>query len=619
MVWIMDKAGVILGAASTAHLLFSMLLMLSGRRQLLDRSFANAILFASLLVALANFRFVLESEPEGPWDLWLDVLGDGAGIAAMSYLLVIVDRYRGRQRHLAQILWPAGLWFLAWTLPEVRQSEDLRILIENALFAVNFAAVLWAAQTAERERLSALRPIAVVSACGLVTACGVMGVIVGRASMPPAPQEPLMLLACQAPVLMLACTLPLVLFTLMREHETQIMARREALALQGRVAALKADAARTQLAQGIARVATYELNTQSNTVIASPSAREIFGLPEDGVIALRDVFARLVPTSVPILDRMRLELLNADAAGYTTSGEIEVMHPLRGRRLISFIGSRISSPPGMDPIITGAIIDITDRRAAKARVIHTAQLAKLGEVAAGVAHELRQPLNALKIGIANLSRQARSEMPDPEQLDARLARLARYIDRANNIIEAMRKLSRGPSEQQIRFDAGTAVRDALVLQTESARLQGMEISVSIEPDLMIMGDPARLEQAIFNLVSNAVYAVSQRSPLKVGSVLVDLSLHPVGDEIEIVVADNCPGIAPEVEARLFQAFNTNKPSASGTGLGLSIVHAIIVRVFQGSITATSSPNGARFVMRIPSAPAPVVFSTQQVAFALMSA
>ena len=616
----MNNAGMILGAASTAHLLFSMLLMLSGRRQLLDRSFANATLFVSFLVMLASLRFVLEAGQEDGGSLWYDALGDGAGIAATSYLLVIIAHYRGGQRPLARTLWPAGLWFLAFNIPEMRQSEELRILVQNAVLAGNFAAVLWAVHAPGREALPALRPMAVVSAFGLVTACGVVGLMVGRLLLLPNPDEwPFLLLACQAPVLMLACTLPLVLFTLLREHEIQITARREALALAGRVAALKADAARTQLAQGIAGVATYSFNIQTSAFIAPPSALEIFGLSGDSAITLSQVKACLMPGSVPVLDGMLRELLSSSAPRFVATCEIEVLHPLRGRRLIGCFGSRVNDPQGAPTRITGAIIDITDRRMAKARVFHMAQLAKVGEAAAGVAHELRQPLNALKIGLANLSRQARTEMPDPAQLDERLARLARYIDRANNIIEAMRKLSCGPSGQQIRFDAGTAVRDALVLQTEAARLQGVEISVSIEPDLMIMGDPARLEQAIFNLVSNAVYAVSQRSPLKAGSVLVDLSLRPAGGEIEIVVADNGPGIAPEVEARLFQAFNTNKPSASGTGLGLSIVHAIIVREFQGSITATSSPNGARFVMRIPSAPAPVVFSTQQAAFALMSA
>jgi len=85
------------------------------------------------------------------------------------------------------------------------------------------------------------------------------------------------------------------------------------------------------------------------------------------------------------------------------------------------------------------------------------------------------------------------------------------------------------------------------------------------------------------------------------------------------VADNGPGIAPEVEARLFQAFNTNKPSTAGTGLGLSIVHSIIVTEFGGSITATSSPEGARFVIRIPRAAAVVHHSLPSAAGTFMAA
>jgi len=467
----MDDALRVLGAASMAHLLFSVLLMLSGRRLLPDRSFANAIIFISLLAALASLRFVMD--PGGPAvaGLWYDALGGAAGVAATSCLTVIIDHYRGRQTHPVRTFWPVVLWLIAWSRPEFRQSEDLRILVANALHAVNFSAALWAASAASRQVPPALRPLAIVSAFGLACAWASMALIGAPSMGLPLPFEPPMFLAAQAPVLTLACTLPLVLSALLRAFEAQIAVRGDALALPG---------------QGI---------------------------------------------------------------------------------------------------------------------MFTAQLAKLGEVAAGAAHELRQPLNALRLGLANVARQAASGKLGPAELGVRLASLARYVERAITISEAQRKLACGPSDQPTRFDAGVAVQDALVLLGETARLKGVELSAGIAADLMVMGDPARLEQAIFNLVSNALYAAGQRSPDKDSTPHVDVWLRDGGDEIEIAVADNGPGIAPDIEARLFQAFNTNKPSSAGTGLGLSIVHAIIVTEFHGSITATSSPIGARFVLRIPKAPA----------------
>jgi len=461
--------------------------------------------------------------------------------------------------------------------------------------------------------------MAVVSALGFATTCVIMGLILARAMGQMVPYAQPIFVVCQAPVLLLACTLPLVLSTLLREHEAQTGGRAEALALAGRVASLKAAAARALLAQGIVGIATYDFNAQTSEIIAPPSAMEIFGLSGDRIVTLLALKKRLMPSSATVLEGMLREILGASTPNFVASCEIEVLHPLRGRRLIGCFGSRVNDPQGMPTRITGAIIDITDKRAAHGRVLYTAQLAKLGQVAAGVAHELRQPLNAIKIGLANVSRKASSGALNPEQIVEGFARLARYVERANSIIEAIRKLAHGPSDQQIRLDAGAAIQDALVLQTESARLNGVEISVRLSADMMIMGDPARLEQVIFNLVSNAVYAVSQRLPHRKGAVLVELSPRTGADEIEIVVADNGPGIAPEVEARLFQAFNTNKPSTAGTGLGLSIVHSIIVTEFGGSITATSSPEGARFVIRIPRAAAVVHHSLPSAAGTFMAA
>ena len=122
----------VLGVASMAHLVFSMLLMLSRRRQLLGRSFANVILLVTFLMTLASLRFVLDGGQSGFMGLWYDFVGDGAAIVATSFLLVIVDRCQERQRHLAHSLWPVGLWLVAWTSHQMQPLEDLRSFVQNA-------------------------------------------------------------------------------------------------------------------------------------------------------------------------------------------------------------------------------------------------------------------------------------------------------------------------------------------------------------------------------------------------------------------------------------------------------------------------------------------------------
>lgn len=597
-----EDAGTLLGAASAAHLLFSTLLILMGRQQLVDRELANAILIVSLLMAVASVRFLIASEAHGDLDLWYDVLNDGGVVLATSWLLAIIDHHKGAPGPLRPAWWPVAILLAGWALPAVRHADDLRVLLENAVLLGIFGRALWIIHTADPDFRLTLRPTAAVSLLGLFCAVGAGGVTLGRlAALPAALQVPSQV-SCEAPVLILAFTLPLVLFTLLREHEARLIGLGQALSLQRRVADLKAAEARIHLAQGIAGVGTYEFDAQRGEIILPPSTRDLLGLPAAGVVTLADMRQRVAPATAPALDQLVQSLAGPSAADGTTTAEFMILHPERGHRLVSCVGSRISGVAGLAPTITGAVIDITDRRAAEQRVFHTAQLAKLGEVAAGVAHELRQPLNAIKIGVSNVGRMLSNASADAGDLQGRLVRISRSVDRADGIIEAMRKLARDRSDQWTIFDAGGAVHDALVLQTEAARLKGVEIAVSVTPDLRIKGDPARLEQAIFNLVSNAVYAVSETPSSREASALVDICLSEAGNEIEIVVADNGPGLAADVEARLFQAFNTNKPSGVGTGLGLSIVHAIIVREFQGSVTATSSAKGTRFVIRLPKAP-----------------
>jgi signal transduction histidine kinase len=230
---------------------------------------------------------------------------------------------------------------------------------------------------------------------------------------------------------------------------------------------------------------------------------------------------------------------------------------------------------------------------ARASLVRSEKLATVGRLAAGVAHEVGNPLGAVE-GYAQLARSRLGADADPAVRDA-LDRIAAAADRIDGIVRDLLDFAR-PAPLELRAVSVPAALDAAIrLASVQARFREVEVAVEL-PDALppVLGDERQLSQVFLNLLLNAGDAMAGRGRVRVEA-------RATGDRIHVLVSDSGPGIAPEDLPRVFDPFFTTKEPGQGSGLGLAICHAI-VESMGGTIDASSPPgSGAAFVLRLRAA------------------
>ncbi len=263
-------------------------------------------------------------------------------------------------------------------------------------------------------------------------------------------------------------------------------------------------------------------------------------------------------------------------------------------------------------------------RTAQSQLVQAEKLASLGRVTAGVAHEIKNPLNFIN-NFAQLSEELAEELrhelaasadrPASEVLgdvDAILtdlalnsAKIAEHGRRADGIVKSMLLHARGTSGDPEPTPLHTLLDETIGLVVHGSGSGGDGVPVNVEKDYdERIGDVTIVRQAIgrvvLNLLENAVYAMRKHTASAVDYVpTVSLRTVDLGENVRIVVKDNGPGIPDDVLLRLFEPFFTTKPTGEGTGLGLSLAHDIILS-HQGEITvASSAEDGTTFTIVLP--------------------
>ncbi len=251
----------------------------------------------------------------------------------------------------------------------------------------------------------------------------------------------------------------------------------------------------------------------------------------------------------------------------------------------------------------GYIADVTAERAAEARAIAAARLASLGEMSAGLAHELKQPLQAIALAANNARTAMRRDRVD--MAEQRLDRIAGYTQRAAALIEHLRRFARGVDEHAPPqpVPLADAVEGAMALTGGVLREAGIEVRTQLgDPPPCVMGHLVALEQVIANLLANAGDVLSAR-PASVPR-WIAITATPAEDGFTRLCVEDSGGGLPElVLDRLFEPFVTTKGPDRGTGLGLSICHGLVVAM-GGRIEAENGPHGAIFTIHLPDAPTP---------------
>jgi signal transduction histidine kinase len=230
----------------------------------------------------------------------------------------------------------------------------------------------------------------------------------------------------------------------------------------------------------------------------------------------------------------------------------------------------------------------------QALVVRNEKLASLGVLAAGVAHEIRNPLTAIK---ARLYVQQKALTPGSrERGDAEF--IGREIDRLDKIVTDFLRFARPVEPERRPLSPADLLRAVCELMAPKLRESGMELAIDRAVETAIDADPEQLEQVLLNLINNAADALGDHGTIKLRAVESRATLDGRSHSVVILeVEDNGPGIPPEVQERLFDPFFTTKPS--GTGLGLSIA-ARIVEKHSGVLRFQTAANrGTTFGIVLP--------------------
>lgn len=235
-------------------------------------------------------------------------------------------------------------------------------------------------------------------------------------------------------------------------------------------------------------------------------------------------------------------------------------------------------------------------RDSQQELVHAGKLAVLGQMAAGLTHEINQPL----VAIRTLCDNARTffERDQPAQAIANLERVGKLVDGMANLTAELKAFARKPDARTVPVALADAVAHARLIHEARIRDEGVHVDVAIPPDAVVEAEPGRLQQVIVNLLGNSLDALAGRDERRI-RIGADRSDDP--SRVLFFIADNGPGIDPQVLAHLFEPFVTTKPRGHGLGLGLAITSRI-VEGFGARISAVNPEGGgAQFTIEFVAA------------------
>src|SRR5689334_15866437 len=315
------------------------------------------------------------------------------------------------------------------------------------------------------------------------------------------------------------------------------------------------------------------------------------------------------------------------APGEFSKSAVELLQTFGAQSVLAIQNARLFE--NVDARTRELAKSLDDLRTAQDRLVQTEKLASLGQLTAGIAHEIKNPLNfvnnfssvsselvgelrdALK-GV-NLDGKLRAEVDEiADMLQGNLEKVVQHGKRADSIVKNMLLHSRQGSGEHRFVDVNSVVEESLNLAYHGARAEKQGFNITLEKsfdpgagevDLF----PQEITRVLLNLISNGFYAATKRKTEANGAdyepTLV-AATKSLGDRVEIRIRDNGTGIPPEVKEKMFNPFFTTKPAGEGTGLGLSISHDIIVKQHGGSIEVDTKPGQyTEFRIVLPRKPA----------------
>ena len=370
---------------------------------------------------------------------------------------------------------------------------------------------------------------------------------------------------------------------------------------------LRRSEAELRLAQELANLGNYVMHVDGSAPdYFSPQLHRILGVePPDRGIVREEFVAKWVHPS----DRKRVAVEFARMEAGQGSLDLEYQVVLRDGTVkhLHHLMQAVFGADGRLQKYVGTIHDITDRRHAEdearmlqERLTHFSRLSTMGEMAAGLAHEINQPLSAIATYAQACQRLIRQPDHEIEDVLAALEQINAQALRAGEVIRRLRNFVKNREVKREPVNCARLLEDLSTLAETDARLHNIRLRLDCrEPLPTVYADPIQLQQVVLNLVRNAIDAMSDAPEDQREVVLT--TREAADGEVEITVADRGTGLAPEATEHLFNPFFTTK--ASGTGLGLAISRSI-VRAHGGRLWHTPNDGcGVRFHFTLPVSPA----------------
>jgi len=263
----------------------------------------------------------------------------------------------------------------------------------------------------------------------------------------------------------------------------------------------------------------------------------------------------------------------------------------------------IGHDPRKGTEVAGFIADITEEQLVNARTISASRLASLGEMAAGLAHELKQPLQSILMA-ANMA-DIFVEKTDAAAIRKQLIRITSQAERGAAIIESLRAFAAGGDKVTVTEPVAleTVIADTLVLVSGPLIEAGITLTQErADGPLMVLASRLELEQVLVNLLLNARDALSALPPDVTRRIVISALRDEAAGVVRLCVADNGGGVTAAMVPRLFEPFQTTKGPDKGTGLGLSICRGLL-KARGGDIAHHNGAEGAIFTVTLPDAPA----------------
>ena len=337
------------------------------------------------------------------------------------------------------------------------------------------------------------------------------------------------------------------------------------------------------------------------------------GRSERGLAAILGEVVALLPPAWQYPEATRARVVLDDrtyaTAGYaegmpSQAADIIVRGKNRGKVEVTYVDPRPLADEG--PFLTeeralieavaaelGSLVErrtVEEERAQlQDQLRHADRLATIGQLAAGVAHELNEPLGTI-LGFAQL---CRKQPGLPPQAVADLDKIVAATLHAREVVRKLMLFARGRPPAREKVNLNRVVEEGLFLVESRARRAGIEIHRRAEPDLPeILADPNQLHQVLVNLLVNAIQAMPEGG-------LLTVETYTEADRVVLAVEDQGIGMPPAVLERIFEPFFTTKEVGEGTGLGLPVVHGIVTS-HGGTVRVTSKPRkGSRFEVYLP--------------------